>query len=74
MMQSLKWLRGTRPAEERLLEVRDMFLAHRDAKVKTVVARFNIELMFIPVGMTDKVQSLDHRIFGSLKKGLRKGG
>jgi hypothetical protein len=51
---------------QRLVLIWDAFSAHRDLTVSETATRLNIQLIFIPPGMTDKLQPLDHRIFGYL--------
>lgn len=49
----------------------DVFAAHRSEAVKNAAEECNVQLRFIPAGMTDKLQPLDFRIFGDLKKSAR---
>jgi hypothetical protein len=67
VIEYLKWLRKRRPGCQRLVLIWDAFSAHGDQTVRETATRLNIQLIFIPPGMTDKLQPLDHRIFGSLK-------
>jgi hypothetical protein len=46
----------------------DVFTAHRDEQVKQFAKNLRINLIFIPVGMTDIYQPLDRYIFGGLKQ------
>jgi hypothetical protein len=68
----LIWLRFEgHDGNERLILVWDVFAAHRDEEVKKLAEDLNIELIYIPPGTTDKLQPLDRRIFGSLKRRAR---
>jgi hypothetical protein len=49
----------------------DIFAAHRCAEAKALAPELNIELEFIPAGMTGDCQPLDRRIFGNLKSRAR---
>ena len=49
----------------------DVFSAHRSQEVKTAAREANVQLRFIPAGMTDRLQPLDFRIFGDLKSRAR---
>ena len=49
----------------------DVHSSHRKEETKQYAAELNIELHFIPPGMTDILQPLDVRIFGALKAKAR---
>ena len=51
----------------RLHLVLDLYAAHKMKEVKDMAKEMNIELHFIPPGMTDEYQPLDRRVFGCLK-------
>ena len=53
----------------RLHLIFDMYSSHRDAEVRELASRLNIEVYFIPPGLTDEFQPLDRRVFGCLKAG-----
>jgi hypothetical protein len=63
----LIWLRTLKP-NSKLVLIWDVFSAHRDKKVKERATALKIRLIFIPPGMTDKLQPLDRWIFGNLKQ------
>lgn len=50
----------------------DQYDAHKTEKVKEYAKSKNIELIYIPVGMTDKYQPLDVSVNGILKTKMRK--
>ena len=50
----------------------DCYPAHCEQSVKETAEALNIELLYIPPGMTDKCQPLDRRIFGALKQKAKK--
>jgi hypothetical protein len=54
-----------------LLLAWDLFAGHREAQVRALAQQLGIEMLLIPSGMTDKLQPLDWRIFGSLKQRAR---
>jgi hypothetical protein len=66
-IEYLRWLRRVETGRWLLL-IWDVHTAHRKAEVKEETERQNIALLYIPAGMTDKMQLLDYRIFGSLKQ------
>ena len=45
---------------------------HRGAEIKALANEINIQLHFIPAGMTDKLQHLDRNCFGALKATARR--
>ena len=50
----------------------DIYKAHCTEKVKEMAQVLNIQLHFIPAGMTDEMQPLDRSIFGPFKAMSRK--
>jgi hypothetical protein len=50
-----------------LVLVLDTYSAHRAEAVRAAAAIWNIELLFIPPGCTDRLQPLDRKVFGVLK-------
>ena len=44
---------------------------HRDAEIKALANELNIQLHFIPAGMTDKLEPLDRNCFRALKATAR---
>jgi hypothetical protein len=52
---------------QKLLLVLDVYAAHRNAELVKLAGQHNIELLFIPAGMTGELQPLDATIFGMLK-------
>jgi hypothetical protein len=75
MGQYLRWLRtlykgpGRRPP--RIALVWDVWASHRCQETKDLASLLQIELEFIPPGMTGECQPLDRRIFGNLKSRTR---
>ena len=58
---------------DRLLHlILDLYSVHRDAEIKAHANELNIQLHFIPAGMTDKLQPLDRNCFGALKATARR--
>jgi hypothetical protein len=55
-----------------LVVILDTYSAHRSREVREVAQLWEIELLFIPPGCTDKLQPLDCRVFGVLKAYARK--
>ena len=49
----------------------DVYSSHRSEKVIAKAADLNIELIYIPAGMTSLEEPLDVRIFGELKMKAR---
>ena len=45
---------------------------HRDAEIKVLANELNIQLHFIPAGMTEKLEPLDRNCFGALKVTARR--
>lgn len=60
------------PDDDILFLIVDCYPAHRQQSVKDTAEALNIELIYIPPGMTDKCQPLDRRIFGALKQKAKK--
>lgn len=72
MLKYLEVLRAQFPADNQGVEPRihlilDMYAAHRMEDIRAAAEDLNIELHFIPPGMTDEFQPLDRRVFGCLK-------
>jgi hypothetical protein len=71
----LQWLRrrygrqGRRP--RRIVLLWDIFGSHRCQETKDLANLLQIQLEFIPPGMTGECQPLDRRIFGNLKSRAR---
>ena len=63
----LSMLREQYKGGEELYLILDSFSVHKSAAVQEFATGLNIHLLFIPAGMTDKLQPLDVRIFGVLK-------
>ena len=57
---------------EKIYLILDVFPAHRHQKVIKEAAELNIDLIFIPAGLTDTYQPLDRSIFGVLKAKARR--
>jgi hypothetical protein len=54
-----------------LILILDSYSAHRSANVRAVAQLWEITLVFVPPGCTDKLQPLDRRVFGVLKSHAR---
>ena len=67
--QYVQWLADR--FDEPVVLVWDVFAAHRHADVKAAADESNVQLRFIPAGMTDRLQPLDRWIFGALKSRAR---
>jgi hypothetical protein len=67
MCSYLKKLRENVFPEGQLCVFLHTHAAHRSAAVKATAEQFGIDLMFIPPGCIDRLQPLDHRVFGVLK-------
>ena len=65
----MKFLEGIHEDAERAhcCLIWDIYPSHRSEAVVLRAAEFNIELLFIPAGMTATYQPFDIRIFGELK-------
>jgi hypothetical protein len=72
----LKWLReykdyGAKKADgsyvHDLILLLDIYKVHKTEEVRELARKLQIELVFIPPGMTDACQPLDRTIFGVLK-------
>ena len=50
----------------------DCYSVHRNNEIKEQAKKKNINLIFIPPGLTDKCQPLDMHVFGALKAKARK--
>ena len=62
-LQNLRAYCGNNP----IYLILDCYSVHRADAIKEKAKELNIELIFIPPGMTDRIQPLDLRIFGPLK-------
>ena len=67
MLKYLELLRAEFPGGQRLHLILDMYSSHRMDEVIAAAGRHNIEMHFIPAGLTDEFQPLDRRVFGCLK-------
>jgi hypothetical protein len=56
-----------RDQSQRILLMLDTYSAHRTVEVKQAAEALNIDLSFVPPGMTDSGQPLDRAIFGPYK-------
>jgi hypothetical protein len=54
-----------------LIVILDAYAAHRSREVREIARLWEIQLVFIPPGCTDKLQPLDRRVFGVLKSYAR---
>lgn len=70
ILQYLKWLRKLY-GRQHIVLLWDIWGAHRSQDTKDLAASLNIQLEFIPAGMTGECQPLDRRIFGNLKSRAR---
>jgi hypothetical protein len=52
---------------DKILLIIDLYASHRQPELIRKAAEQNIELLFIPAGMTAELQPLDAKIFGQLK-------
>ena len=52
---------------KKLYLILDVYPSHRTDDVKNFAAGLNMELIFVPAGMTDEFQPLDRAVFGCLK-------
>ena len=69
----LRWLRRDRfPGGEKVYLLLDLYSVHRKEKVRDCAKECNIQLIYIPGGMTDIYQPLDRRVFGVMKQHLRR--
>ncbi|KAH0800446.1 DDE superfamily endonuclease containing protein [Histomonas meleagridis] len=50
----------------------DHYKSHETEKIKDLANRLNIDLIFIPAGLTDCLQPLDRLVFGCLKSTARR--
>jgi hypothetical protein len=55
-----------------LIVILDAYAAHRSPEVREIAGVWEIQLVFIPPGCTDKLQPLDRRVFGVLKSYARR--
>jgi hypothetical protein len=55
------------PKKQRILLVLDVYSSHRNEEIIKLADAQNIDLLFIPPGMTGKIQPLDAAVFGQLK-------
>jgi transposase len=54
-----------------LIVILDVYAAHYSPEVREIARLWEIQLVFIPPGYTDKLQPLDRCIFGILKSYAR---
>ena len=57
---------------DKIYLIHDVYTVHRKIEVINEAAALNIEMIFIPAGLTDAYQPLDRRIFGVLKAKARR--
>jgi hypothetical protein len=57
------------PKKQRILLVLDVYSSHRNGELIKLADVRNIDLLFIPPGMTGELQPLDAAVFGQLKSG-----
>jgi hypothetical protein len=57
--------------QEPLIVIHDTYPAHRAEWVRCIARLWNITLVFIPPGCTDRLQPLDRKVFGVLKASAR---
>ena len=60
------------PDDDIVFLIVDCYPSHCEQSVKETAQTLNIELLYVPPGMTDKCQPLDRRIFGALKQKAKK--
>ena len=60
------------PDDDIVFLIVDCYPSHCEQSVKETAQALNIELLYVPPGMTDKCQPLDRRIFGALKQKAKK--
>ena len=65
--QYLKWLRQMHYDDDPIYLIIDQYPTHKTEQSKTLAQSLNIQLYFIPAGVTDKYQPLDRQVFGCLK-------
>jgi hypothetical protein len=65
------YLRHDLYREGPLVVILDTYSAHRAQDVRAVAQAYEIDLVFIPPGCTDRLQPLDRRVFGVLKSFAR---
>jgi hypothetical protein len=68
----LRLLGAHAPTDRTIHLVLDMHSSHHTQAVKDLTASLNIDLHFVPVGLTDALQPLDRTIFGALKSHARR--
>jgi hypothetical protein len=54
-----------------LIVILDAYAAHRSREVREIAETWEIQLVFIPPGCTNRLQPLDRRVFGVLKSHAR---
>lgn len=67
-MEYLEFLRSLYPSNTKIHLIIDSYSTHTPQKCKDKANDLNIELYYIPSGMTDILQPLDVAIFGPLKE------
>jgi hypothetical protein len=68
----LRLLRAHAPTDRTIHLVFDMHSSYRTQTVKNLTASLNIDLHFVPAGLTGALQPLDRTIFGALKSHARR--
>jgi hypothetical protein len=61
------WLRGGYDDGQPLWLILDCYPVHRQEDMKDDTSKLGIHLPFIPPGLTDELQPLDHFVFGVMK-------
>ena len=68
----LMWVREFYGDDEKLYIVLDCYSAHKTDDIRKLAQTLNMELVFVPPGMTDELQPLDRYIFGAMKSIARR--
>jgi hypothetical protein len=63
----LVWLRQYVGIDDTIHLVLDCYSVHKDEFTRIIAAALNIELLFIPPGLTGRLQPLDRNVFGVMK-------
>jgi hypothetical protein len=66
------WLRGGYDDGQPLWLIRDCCNVHHQEELKHYAAKLVINLLFIPLGLTDEFQILDRFMFGAMKSNWRR--
>ena len=68
----LEFLRKHFNDNEKIYLIVDLYKAHHTQQILEYANQLNIDLIFIPAGLTDELQPLDRLVFGSLKATARR--